>query len=138
MNLLIHRQLFNKRQETNNDRKRFMKFFKNSSSKLKTDCSSKFYLMFSSTKSNQIIMTINNAIVKILFKINYDKIVIFIEIISLLRNYIEQYKRNDIIRDIFFEKLCFFLRINFQIYSIFYIFHVFNDDKMTMRRNKHF
>ena len=138
MNLLIHRQFFNKRREKNNDHKRFMIFVKKFSSKLKTDCSSKFYFLFLSTKSNQIMMTINDAITKILFRINYDRTMTFIEIISLFRNHIEQHEKNSIIRDIFFEKLCYFLQINFQIYSIFQIFHVFNDDKMTIRKNKHF
>ena len=83
-------------------------------------------------------MTINDVITKTLFRVNYDRTVIFIEMISLLRNHIEQHEKNNIIRDIFFEKLCYFLRINFQIYSIFQIFHVFNDDKITMRKNKRF
>ena len=38
-------------------------------------------------------MTINDAITKILFKINYDKITIFLEIISLFRNHLEQHKK---------------------------------------------
>ena len=108
MNLLIHRQFFNERRKKNNDYKRFIKFFKNFSSKLKTDCLSKFYLIFSSTKSNQIIMTINDAIAKILFKINYDKTVILIKVISLFRNYIEQHEKSSIICDIFFENCVIF------------------------------
>ena len=83
-------------------------------------------------------MTINDAITKILFKISCDKTVILIEMTSLLRNYMEQHEKSSIIRDISFEKLCYFLRISFQIYSIFQIFHAFNDDKTTMRKNKHF
>ena len=83
-------------------------------------------------------MTINDVIATFLFKINYDRIVIFLEMISLFRNFIEQHEKNNIIRDIFFDMLCCFLRINFQISSNFQIFHVYNDDKMTMRKNKHF
>ena len=77
-------------------------------------------------------------ITTILFKINYDRIVIFIEMILLFRNHIEQHEKNNIIRDIFFEKLCYLLRMNFHIDSIFQNFHVFNDDRMTIRKNKHF
>ena len=58
-------------------------------------------------------MTINKAITKILFKINCDRIMIFIEMISLFRNHIEQHEKNSTIRNIFFEKLYYFLRMNF-------------------------
>ena len=65
MKLLIRREFFHERRKKKNDYKRFMKYFKSFSSKLKTNCLSIFYFMFSSTKSNQVIMTINDAIAKI-------------------------------------------------------------------------
>ena len=53
-------------------------------------------------------MTINDVIAKILFRINYDITVIFIGMISLFRNYIEQHEKNNIICDILFENCVIF------------------------------
>ena len=49
-----------------------------------------------------------------------------------------QRHESNVIRRIFFEKLCRFLRMNFEINSIFDIFQIFDDEKMTMQKNKRF
>ena len=47
----------------------------------------------------------------------------------------KQRHENNVIRRILFEKLCRFLRINFEINSIFDIFLIFDDEKITMQKN---
>ena len=83
-------------------------------------------------------MIINDVIKKVLFKINFNRNMIFIQMNSMLEKNNKQRHENNVIRRIFFEKLCRFLRINFEINSIFDIFQICNDEKMTMQKNKHF
>ena len=115
-----------------------MKILKIFTTNLKTICSSKFYSMFSSTKQNQFNMIINDMIKKVLFKINYNKKVIFIQINSMLKKNNKQRDASSFIYCIFSKKVRHFLRLNFEINSIFDIFQIFDDEIITMGKNKHF
>ena len=57
---------------------------------------------------------------------------------SMLEKNNRQRHENSVIRRIFSEKLCRFLRMNFEINSIFDIFQIFDNIRMTMQKNKHF
>ena len=54
---------------------------------------------------------------------------------SMLEKNNGQRHEKSVICRIFFEKLCRFLRMNFEINSIFDIFQIFDDEKMTMQKN---
>ena len=49
-----------------------------------------------------------------------------------------QRDESSVIRRSFSEKLCCFLCMNFEINSIFDIFQISNNKRMTMQKNKHF
>ena len=63
---------------------------------------------------------------------------IFIQMNSMFKKDNRQHHESNVIRRIFFEQLCRFLRINFKINSIFDIFQTFDDKVITMQKNKHF
>ena len=109
-----------------------MKILKTFTTNLKTICSSQLYSVFSSTRQNQFNMIINNVIKKDLFKINYNKNIIFIQVNSMFKKNNRQRHESSVIRRIISEKLCRFLRMNFEINSIFDILQIFDDERMTM------
>ena len=80
-------------------------------------------------------MIINDVIKEILFKSNYNRNMIFIQMNSMFEKNNRPRNKNNVIRCIFSEKLCRFLRINFEINSTFDIFQTIDDKKMTMQKN---
>ena len=73
-----------------------------------------------------------------LFKTYYNKDMTSIQMNSMFKKNNRQRDVSSFIYRIFSEKLCRFLRLNFEINSILDIFQIFDDEIMAMRKNKNY
>lgn len=136
-NVLIRRYLSNGRRKKDTDQTKSVKTLKTSTPNLKTDSSPQSYPMSSPSGQNQLSTVVNDTITKALFKVRCNRLVTLIEVTSVLEENNRQHDGSSVIRRISFEKLCHFLRTDFEIDSTFDISYVSDGKRMAVREDRH-